>query len=440
MTFKVKLALVVALVALLGLGVSGGWGLGQGGPVKVTFWHAMGKAHAPILEKLVGDFMAANPDVTVELTYQGGYGSLSQKLTTALAEGHPPTMAQMYENWTTQWMLYLLPLESFLDPDLIADLLPALREGNTYVLSRYLRPEEIATLPDWIKARANEPVLYTVPFNKSVIVLYYNADLIPTPPANWEEFLQVAKENTKDTDGDGKIDFYGTGLRPAPNPEIFLTFLAQNEGSILNEDWTAVTLNNQAGLETAIYLDELKDYALVTSDYLSDHMGQIALFVDTSAGWPYNKSAADRAGFTLKVARPPAHKNRKSMIQGTNLGVFTLNTTEAEQQAAIRLIKFLLKPENIVYWAKESGYLPVTQSAISSDEWQEFMAANPERVAMTEQMFEGFVQLLHPRYWDIRDILSTMFEQLCMDVLEPKEALDQAAAEISSITGLPIAP
>ncbi|MGQ9477597.1 MAG: ABC transporter substrate-binding protein [Candidatus Bipolaricaulia bacterium] len=436
MTLKVKVALVVALVALLGIGVAVGPSLGQGG-VKVTFWHAMGKAHAPILEKLVGDFMAANPDVTVELVYQGGYGSLSQKLTTALAEGHPPTMAQMYENWTTQWMLYLLPLESFLDPGLIADLLPALRDGNTYVLSRYLRPEEIATLPDWIKERADEPVLYTVPFNKSVIVLYYNADLIPTPPANWEEFLQVAKENTKDTDGDGQIDFYGTGLRPAPNPEIFLTFLAQNEGSILNEDWTEVTLNNQAGLETAKYVDELKDYALITSDYLSDHMGQIALFIDTSAGWPYNKSAADRAGFTLKVARVPAHKNRKSMIQGTNLGIFTLNTTQAEQQAAIRLIKFLLRPENIVYWAKESGYLPVTQSAISSDEWQQFMAANPERVAMTEQMFEGFVQLLHPRYWDIREILSTMFEQLCMDVLEPKEALDQAAAAIAELIAAP---
>ncbi len=380
--------------------------------VTIDFWHAMSKRHGPVLETLVQEFMEENPGITVNLVYQGGYGSLSQKLIGAVAAGEPPTIAQQYENWTTQWLDALVPLEDYLAPEVLADLHPRFREMNMF-----------------------NGQLLTVPFNKSIIVLYYRPDLVPEPPTTWEEFLQMACALTVDEDGDGVPERYGTGLRP-PNPEIFLTFLAQNEGSILSEDWSEVTINDERGLETMEFMADLAKCALVQGGYLSDPFGQglIAMFVDTSAGYPYNLAAAQQGGFQMRVAKVPCHKNCSSMVQGTNLGVFSMNQTPEQIEAAVKLVEFLLRPENTVYWAKETGYLPVTVSGFESDEWQDFIAENPERAAMTEQFLEGgFGQLHHPAYWDIRSVIITYYEQVLLGESDPQTALDNLAAEIEAL-------
>ena len=380
--------------------------------VTIDCWHAMSKRHAPALETLVQKFMDENPGIKVNLVYQGGYGSLSQKLIGAVAAGEPPTIAQQYENWTTQWLDALVPLEDHLSPDVLADIHPRFLEMNKF-----------------------DGKLLTVPFNKSIIVLYYRPDLVPEPPTTWEEFLNLACALTVDKDGDGVIDQYGTGLRP-PNPEIFLTFLAQNEGSILSDDWSKVTINDERGLETMEFMAQLAKCALVQGGYLSDPFGQglIAMFVDTSAGYPYNLAAAQQGGFEMRVAKVPCHKNCASMVQGTNLGVFAMNQTPEQIDAAVKLIEFLLRPENTVYWAEETGYLPVTISGLGSEEWKAFTEAHPERAVMTEQFLEGgFGQLHHPAYWDIRSVIITYYEQVLRGEADPKTALDNLAAEIEAL-------
>jgi len=399
--FKKYSALV--LIAVLFVGVIG---LSE---VTISFWHAMSKRHAPALETLIQKFMEENPGIVVDLVYQGGYGSLSQKLIASVAAGEPPTLAQQYENWTTQWLEALVPLEDYLSPEVLSDIHPHFVDMNTF-----------------------DGKLLTVPFNKSIIVLYYRPDLVPEPPTTWEEFLNTACALTVDEDGDGTIDRYGTGLRP-PNVEIFLMFLAQNEGAILSEDWTEVTINDERGLETMEFMAQLAKCALVQGGYLSDPFGQglIAMFVDTSAGYPYNLAAAQRGGFEMKVAPVPCHKNCASMVQGTNIGVFSLNQTPEQIDAAVKLVEFLLRPENTVYWAEETGYLPVTVSGFESDEWKAFTEEHPERKVMSEQfLIGGFGQIHHPAYWDIRSTMITYYEQVLRGEMEPKEALDALAEEL----------
>ena len=102
-----RLGTILAALAFLAVGV---WAE----KVAITFWHAMSERHSPPLEYLTQKFMEENPNIQVELVYQGGYGSLSQKLIAAVAAGEPPTLAQQYENWTTQWLEALVPLEDYL--------------------------------------------------------------------------------------------------------------------------------------------------------------------------------------------------------------------------------------------------------------------------------------------------------------------------------------
>lgn len=122
------------------------------------------------------------------------------------------------------------------------------------------------------------------------------------------------------------------------------------------------------------------------------------------------------------------------MIQGTNLAIFSMNQTLAQIRAAARLIEFLLRPDNVLYWAENTGYLPVTWSAINSPHWQARAATDPIAKAATEQLLAGaFQQLLHPRYMDMRNLLITYWELLLTGELGPKEFVDALAAEIAAL-------
>lgn len=388
-------------------------GLGALGQVTISFWHAMSGAHGEALSYLIQKFQAENPGIVVDLVYQGGYGALQQKLIAAVAAGQPPTLAQQYENWTVQWLDALVDLDLFLPEEVLSNILPQFEQ-------------------------VFEGRIVTVPFNKSILVFYYRPDLIPEPPKTWAEFEAIACALAKDLDGDGKLDQFGTAFRPA-NPEIFLTFLAQAGGDILSPDWSEVIINNEAGLEAAEFAARLAKCALIQSAYISDAIQKgipIGGWIDTSAGYPYNMNAAKTAGVPLAVAPVPCYKNCASMIQGTNLAIFGVNQTKAQIEAAAKLIAFLLREDNIVYWAQKTGYLPVTKTAIYGKLWQDYIAQHPEQKAMTDQLLAGgFGQLLHPKYMDIRNLLITYWELLLKGEGTPKELLDKLAEEIAAIIG-----
>jgi len=393
-------------VTLLAVLVFGVLAFGQ---VTISFWHAMTGAHGEALAYLIQKFQQENPGIVVDLVYQGGYSALQQKLTAAVAAGQPPTLAQQYENWTTQWLDALVDLDLFVSEAVLSDILPQF-------------------------SQIFDGRVVTVPFNKSILVLYYRPDLIPNPPRTWAEFEEIVAKIGKDEEK----GIYGTAFRP-PNPEIFLTFLAQAGGSILSEDWKTVTINNEAGLEAAEFAARVAKYALIQSAYISDAIKKgltIGMWIDTSAGYPYNMDAARVAGVPLAVAPIPCYKNCAAMIQGTNLAIFGVNQTKAQIQAAAKLIEFLLREDNIVYWAQKTGYLPVTRTAIFGKAWQDYIAQKPEQKVMTDQLLAGgFGQLLHPKYMDIRNVLITYWELLLKGQDTPKNIMDALAAEIASIIG-----
>lgn len=381
--------------------------------VEITFWHAHSSRHQENLQTLLDEFHAEFPDITVTMTYQGGYGDLEAKIGAAVVAGGLPTVAQVYENWVTPIQEILYPIGNFMTVAEVDDIVDGLVPSNTY-----------------------NGILTTVPFNKSIMVLYYREDLVPVPPATWEEYLAMSEAlTTADEDGDGFPDFYGTGFRPV-NPELFLNFLENAGGSILNEDWSEVTINNAAGLAAGEFVEAIAPYSFVTNEYMSNHFpGKLAMFIDTSAGYYYNNKAAEGAGVVMKVARVPAGPvSQGSMIQGTNLAIFdTGDITKEQKDAAIDFVKFLIRADNQVFWATKSGYQPVVESAYETQEWQDYVATHDYQQAMSAQMLDGFSQILHPAYGDMRNIIATAFEEILAGAASAQEALDYAAEELANL-------
>ena len=398
------------LVGLVGAMLAGLVVLAE--PVTIQFWHSMSSGHQPFLQELVDKFMLEYPGIVVELTYQGNYSDTEDKVNASVVAGNPPTMVQLYENVITPLVEVLYPIGPHMTQLEKDDILDGLVANNTI-----------------------DGVLVSVPWNKSIMVMYYRTDLVPEPPTTWQEFYDMAAALTVDTDGDEVIDQYGTGLRPY-NPEHYLNYLVQNGGSLLNDDWTAVTVGETPGVEAMQYAESLVPYSLISPGYLSDAFGanQVVMFLDTSAGHYYNNAAAEGAGFEMAVARAPAGPvNGRTAIQGTNLVAFDMGQTQAQKDAAVLLCKFLIRADNTVFWSQRGGYLPVVKSAYETQEWLDYVAEHPEALAQSEAMVDGFAQILHPNYGQMRSVIASAYESVLLGAATAEDAVANLVLELEAL-------
>lgn len=317
-------------------------------PVEITFWHAMSGDQEKSLQGLVDKFKKVNPNITVTLQNQSSYPDLQQKITATTASPKDlPTMTQAYPDW----------LLNAIDENLVLDLKPYI-EHETLKFDNY---DDI--VKGFREASTLDGKIYGIPFNKSTEVLWYNKTLFDklnlTVPKTYEEFAKVAKE-IKD-----KENIVAGGFDSLSN--YYTTYL-KNEGVVFD---SKLDPTNEASTKAVnYYLDGIKNgYFRIagTDKYLSSPFGNetIAMLVGSNASETFVKQGVNNK-FEIGVAPYPA---KEVMQQGTDLFVF--NSATAEQKtAAYEFLKFLTTKENQITWAKDTGYIPVRESAINSDEYK----------------------------------------------------------------------
>ena len=317
-------------------------------PVEITFWHAMSGDQEKSLQGLVDKFQKVNPNITVTLQNQSSYPDLQQKITATTASPKDlPTMTQAYPDW----------LLNAIDENLVLDLKPYI-EHETLKFDNY---DDI--VKGFREASTLDGKIYGIPFNKSTEVLWYNKTLFDklnlTVPKTYEEFAKVAKE-IKD-----KENIVAGGFDSLSN--YYTTYL-KNEGVVFD---SKLDPTNEASTKAVnYYLDGIKNgYFRIagTDKYLSSPFGNetIAMLVGSNASETFVKQGVNNK-FEIGVAPYPAES---VMQQGTDLYMFS-NATAEQRTAAFEFLKFLTSTENQITWGVETGYIPATHAAISSDEYK----------------------------------------------------------------------
>ena len=317
-------------------------------PVEITFWHAMSGVQEESLKKLTDNFMAENKNITVNLQNQSSYQDLQQKLTaTTASPKNLPTLTQAYPDWMLNPISdgLVLQLDNYINHDKIGfdnynDILPSFRESS----------------------KINN-VIYSIPFNKSTEILWYNKTLFNElglkVPTTMDEFTNVAKEIKS------KKNIVGGGFDSLSN--YYVTYL-KNEGVIFDSKFDPTS---QASVKAVnYYLDGIKQgyFRMAGTDkFLSGPFANetLGMFVGSNASESFITNGVN-GKFDIGVAPYPA---KYKMQQGTDLFIFS-NATAEQQTAAFEYLKFLTTTENQITWAKETGYIPVRTSALESDEYK----------------------------------------------------------------------
>jgi len=145
---------------------------------------------AAILEGYIEEFQAEYPYITVEPVFSGGYGDVQTAIQTTIdGGGEPPALAVMLA--TALYDLinadYIAPLDGY-----IAEM----EDGEAYL-------EDF--LPAFLANSYYDEQLWSIPFQRSAVVMYYNADMFADaglePPTSWQSWADAAQALTV-VDGD----------------------------------------------------------------------------------------------------------------------------------------------------------------------------------------------------------------------------------------------
>lgn len=419
---KKFLVLLLASVAILAMA-----------KVKVQFWHAMGGWRIEVIQNMVNEFMKLNPDIEVEVQYVGSYEEILAKTVAAVKAGTPPHVVQLNEI-STQKMIdsgVIVPVQDFIDKD------PSFDVG--------------LFLPQVLNYYRVGGKLYSMPWNPSTPLLYYNKTLFKevgldpnNPPTTFSELIEACRKLVKK---DEKGNIVRTGITWPLYSWFFEQYMAlQNQPLVDNSNGrtskaTKVVFNNEAGLRFFELWDKLTKEGLMINTKRADWTAARQLFISQTVGMLISStsdvallmSESKKQGFELGTAFLPLPDGvqRGGVIVGGGSLWIIQQRNKAEIEAAWKLVKYLAEPGPQIVWHKATGYYPIRVDAIHALQVQGYYAENLHHLTALLQLLMG-VQNYNTQgaiigaFPEVRDAIESAVEKMVSGALTPKQALSEA--------------
>ena len=394
----------------------------------ISFWHSMGGVNGQAIDTLVQKFNDENEyGITVEAEYQGSYDDALNKLKSAQIGNMGADLVQVYEIGT-RFMIesgWIVPMQSMVNAD----------EYDTSVLE-----------PNLAAYYTINDMLYSMPFNSSTPLMYYNKDMFDAAgvteiPDSLEAIAQI---------GDKLLD---SGAQEVMSLGIYGWFFEQfigkqgleyaNNGNGRTEAATAVAFDENGA--AANILNEWKNlYDLGYAPNVGK--GGDAGLADFSAG----KSAITLGStaslkqilqdvdgkFEVGTAYFPKVKSTDE--GGVSIGGASLwaldNNDPKKLRATWEFVKFLISPESQAFWNAETGYFPVNVDAHDEDVFKENIEKYPQFETAIDQLHDSAPQYagaLLSVFSEARAIVESEIESMLNGNETVDEAVDSMASQIN---------
>ena len=405
---------------------------------KISFWHSMaGDIGGKAIPQMANDFNASQDKCYVEPIYQGSYDDSLNKLKAGLQSKDTPAVVQIYDIGTRLMidLKVVTPVQTYIDKENynISDLEPN-------VLAYY----------------TVDGKQYSMPFNTSTPLLYYNKDMFKAagldpekPPRTFAEFQDAATKLTKKEGG--KTTVYGAAF--AIYGWFFEQFLAVSGGLYVDNNngrdgyATKAVFNSPEGIAFLDWWKKMYDdgvmanYGRKTVDTRNAFLaGQTAMFIDSTAvlrGMIEGSKGKFEVG-TAFLPRPneDAFSKWGTIIGGGSLWIIN-NRPQAEQDCAWEFIKFQAAPAQQAYWHTMSGYFPIRKAAYNEPLDKEWTSKYPQFSTAIDQLHAAPVNpvtsgALIGVFPTARQTVETAIEEVLAGKSTTKEALDKAAASVTT--------
>lgn len=286
-----------------------------------------------------------------------------------------------------------------------------------------------------------------IPWDGNVQLVYINKDLFdqaglsyPDKNWTWDEFRELSRKLTKDFNGDGTPEQFGTNVGFG-----FFTFepiLWSFGGDILDPSQTRCIINSPRGLEAGQfvyqmrYIDRTVAWATDLEGFNTEVQlltGRVALVLSMSFMIPALNRVGDVMHWGLAPMPIGPHGDRYTRVTWDGISI-NARTTPEKKELAWRFIKHFINEENQSFVAKTQRGLPIRR-AIAEKYYVNPDTSAEEEVALDAVEY-GKLTPITPRYQELRDALVSELERL--DYSEatgarPEEAFPKMEAKANKV-------
>lgn len=369
-------------------------------PVTINFWHPFNSKYASVITNFIEEFEEVEPNITVNLVYQGSYDDIKRQIITGFSAGNYPDIGICYPDQVADYIDYGKAVR--LDQDFINNESYGWTEEDLEdIIPNYLEEGASYTIPG----------TYSLPFAKSTEAMFYNADVLigldlssvdatingGNPLTHeylnnltWEELFDrlcpaiVAHNATLPVDEQYLHDYqqYHGVVGHDSDSNLFIT-LAEQYGygytAIDESTGTGKVLFDNEGMKSLMktFNKAYQDGYFITKgstwgNYMSSLFTQqnLLFYIGSTGGTEYNYTS----NFETGVARIPAAKdgNRHVISQGPSLTILD-HSDEARSLASWLFCKFMLNKENATTLAIQSDYEPIRYSSYDTYEYKSYL-------------------------------------------------------------------
>ena len=363
-------------------------GVYDGSKVTITFWHTMGADNKTLLEDAIARFNEKYPNITVEHVSYGDYDGVFEQVRTKLTAGKQPNIAYCYPDHVA----------TYNRSESVVVLDDLINNKNVIESTGEMMGFTQAQLDDFIEGYYNEGKeygdgkMYSLPFQKSTEVLYYNKDIIDPIMAQlgissldtWDNVEKVIVELKKAYPN-------STPLGYDSEENFFITLAAQ-----YNSDYTSATgdhytfvndTNKNFVAKFAEWYQKgwMSTSALMGGSYTSDgfkkandETGKIFMSIGSSAGARYQRPDKVNGEYPFDVGIVPVPQadlnNPKVISQGPSICIFEDSNIQ-EVYASWLFVKFITTDAQFqAQYSMKSGYVPVIKSVGETDTYKKYLA------------------------------------------------------------------
>jgi len=375
---------------------------------------AVGGPLTKVVDGIVADFEAANPDISVNAIYAGNYDDTRIKALSALESGDPAQLAVMFS----------IDAYDLIEQDLIVPFEDVIGSEDERAWLDGFYPALMAN-------SRIEGKTWGVPFQRSTIVAYYNKDMFREagldpndPPETWDELVEMGKALTDE-------DTHGLMIPSTGYPYwMFQALAIQNGKEVMSDDGLTTHFDDPAVVETLEFWKSLSvEHGIMPEGTVEwGTLRQAFLEGQTAMMWHSTgnlTAVKNNAGFDFGVAMLPGRARLGSPTGGGNFYIFK-DASEQEREAALELIKFMTAPEQAAEWSIETGYMGVSPAAYETDKLKAYTAEFPPALVARDQLEHAVAEFSTFETARVREGLNNAIQAALTGSKPADEALTEA--------------
>ena len=397
-------------------------------PVTITFYNynlASAGIGAEATRKLIAEFMAANPKITVQgVPYSSADSS---RIQADLAAGQPVDLVQT----------------------VFSDLDFSVTNFGARALEDIIPADEMAAhfkgmFPNGLKLGVLNGKTYGLAYTFSTPVLFYNADLFRAagldpekPPKTWQAVKEAGLTIMKKTGKQG----FAAGITGAGAYDWLLQGVVRsNGGEVISRDRRRLKFAEPESVEAIAMLKDLHGSGVYQNADIASTLdgmasGNIGMYLQTSAIQGALIAGATNK-YELRSSTMPSFGDKP--VRPNNSGsALTIHATDPlKQRAAWELMKFLTSAHGYTIITSEIGYLPLRPAIVADPNYLgEWIKAHPLVQPNLDQLavLEPWDPMPGPNY---RQIVKTMMDAVEMVVFgnaDPAATLADAEANAQGL-------